>query len=427
MVMPLSDPDDNTLFPGSDTDFVDSDNEDEDVDDNNEDDNNDDGPRPLYVFVTAHPDDESMFFLPTLCAVRAYIRTIRRRSHRHRHLRSSPLLWLVCFTRGNYNDLGSIRATELQCACHALGIDELFLLNHPDMPDHPTREWHVSRAANVFHHTLSQALLQHCSSATPLSRTIKPGQVDATTVTTAVMHIVTFDDGGVSGHVNHRDTFRTVAHWATTTTMATMAVDQDGDCPNDEQYSRQRPSSPTTTMTRTSRRTMLTHPTRPHISWNVRIWTLETIRNPFVKYLPIVEWIRLVWLYCACYCGFHLAQWWWWWCWRRCWWCLAGTTTNDSVRQPPKRVVPNKFPRVSWTCENSGIVTVRLYDPVMAWQTLALHESQFVWYRRLSILFSRYTYVNRLRQWRCPSTAVTMGPIPVAATTAHHHHHHHAE
>jgi N-acetylglucosaminylphosphatidylinositol deacetylase len=32
----------------------------------------------------------------------------------------------------------------------------------------------------------------------------------------------------------------------------------------------------------------------------------------------------------------------------------------------------------------------------LAWRALACHKSQFVWYRMLSILFSRYTYINVL-------------------------------
>jgi N-acetylglucosaminylphosphatidylinositol deacetylase len=37
--------------------------------------------------------------------------------------------------------------------------------------------------------------------------------------------------------------------------------------------------------------------------------------------------------------------------------------------------------------------------PWLAWRAMRAHRSQFVWYRRLHVLLSRYTYVNTL--WRC--------------------------
>jgi len=44
----------------------------------------------------------------------------------------------------------------------------------------------------------------------------------------------------------------------------------------------------------------------------------------------------------------------------------------------------------------------RLYffrlNPLPVWRAMAAHASQFVWYRRLFILFSRYTYVNTWRE-----------------------------
>ena len=34
------------------------------------------------------------------------------------------------------------------------------------------------------------------------------------------------------------------------------------------------------------------------------------------------------------------------------------------------------------------------YNPISAYRTLAQHESQMVWFRKLFIIFSRYTYIN---------------------------------
>jgi N-acetylglucosaminylphosphatidylinositol deacetylase len=34
------------------------------------------------------------------------------------------------------------------------------------------------------------------------------------------------------------------------------------------------------------------------------------------------------------------------------------------------------------------------FSPIAAYRAMAVHRSQFVWYRRLFVLFSRYSYVN---------------------------------
>ena len=41
---------------------------------------------------------------------------------------------------------------------------------------------------------------------------------------------------------------------------------------------------------------------------------------------------------------------------------------------------------------------VSLLQPGLVYQCMVAHASQFVWYRRLFIVFSRYTYVNTVRQ-----------------------------
>lgn len=48
------------------------------------------------------------------------------------------------------------------------------------------------------------------------------------------------------------------------------------------------------------------------------------------------------------------------------------------------------------------------FRPWMAYRAMLAHASQFVWYRRLFILFSRYTYVNTLVPME-PRGATMMG------------------
>ncbi len=40
------------------------------------------------------------------------------------------------------------------------------------------------------------------------------------------------------------------------------------------------------------------------------------------------------------------------------------------------------------------------FHPKLTWMAMAAHHSQFVWYRRLSVLFSTYTYINSLDEMK---------------------------
>jgi len=59
------------------------------------------------LLVTAHPDDESLFFAPTILA-----------------LANKPAvnLFHLCLTNGNAEGLGSIRKTELERSLDVLGL-----------------------------------------------------------------------------------------------------------------------------------------------------------------------------------------------------------------------------------------------------------------------------------------------------------------
>ena len=59
------------------------------------------------LFVIAHPDDETMFFAPSIFALRA---------------ETSVELFLLCLSTGNSAGLGSIRRQELVAAARKLGF-----------------------------------------------------------------------------------------------------------------------------------------------------------------------------------------------------------------------------------------------------------------------------------------------------------------
>ncbi|XP_021104640.1 N-acetylglucosaminyl-phosphatidylinositol de-N-acetylase isoform X2 [Heterocephalus glaber] len=151
------------------------------------------------LLMIAHPDDEAMFFAPTVLGL----------------VRLKHQVSLLCFSAGNYYNQGEIRKKELLQSCDVLGIppsrvmiidsripvNPLLLslsswevrrkrkrgleywyltLNHlfevRDFPDDPGVQWDTEHVASV--------LLQH----------IKVNGINL---------VVTFDAGGVSGHSNH--------------------------------------------------------------------------------------------------------------------------------------------------------------------------------------------------------------------------------
>ncbi|KAM7068641.1 N-acetylglucosaminyl-phosphatidylinositol de-N-acetylase isoform 1-T1 [Molossus nigricans] len=114
------------------------------------------------LLVIAHPDDEAMFFAPTLLGL-----------GRLRHL-----VFLLCFSAGNYYNQGEIRKKELLRSCDVLGIppSNVMIIDNRDFPDDPRVQWDTEHVASV--------LLRHIE-------------------VNGINLVVTFDAGGVSGHSNH--------------------------------------------------------------------------------------------------------------------------------------------------------------------------------------------------------------------------------
>src|SRR5689334_15605010 len=80
---------------------------------------------------------------------------------------------------GNFNGLGEHRRTETKASCAALGIrdDNCVILDNKDLQDNPRQWWDESIVESI------------------LGKYIKMWNIDL---------IITFDNYGVSGHVNHR-------------------------------------------------------------------------------------------------------------------------------------------------------------------------------------------------------------------------------
>ena len=129
-----------------------------------------DGDDVALVVVTAHPDDEVMFFAPLL------------------------LHWpgpksVCCLSDGGYDGLGKVRSKELERVGSELGLARVDV---GPLPDGPNEEWRVDD------------VVPHVEAAVRAA-----GGDDGVEVVVA-----SFDDYGVSGHVNHRAVARAVASMA---------------------------------------------------------------------------------------------------------------------------------------------------------------------------------------------------------------------
>lgn len=232
----------------------------------------------LHVVVTAHPDDESMFFVPLIWNLVA----------------EGKKVWVLCLTTGNFDGLGEVRREELCDACYrVLGVHNVLSLD--DLEDHPTKSWSIEKAGSIIKSSLMRELKESKEDFGKLS-------------------MYTFDKGGVSGHVNHRDTFFAVRHLV------------------QEENAKEMSGFPITSA-----------------------WALRTEQSLLAKYVPLRSW-------------FHLLV------------SVLGLSESTGVQT-----------------FGDGQKLYRHFLPSINWAAMVAHRSQFVWYRRLFVVFSCYTYENRLQ------------------------------
>ncbi|KAF9261669.1 N-acetylglucosaminylphosphatidylinositoldeacety la se [Marasmius fiardii PR-910] len=126
--------------------------------------------RRNILLLTAHPDDECLFFSPTLLA-----------------LRGDAELFSMCVSTGNSEGLGTIREGELHRSLDILGIkpSHRSILDHPKLQDNITVYWDLVLLSDV----------------------VKPVVVDNNIDT-----ILTFDSQGISGHPNHKSLPNAMQH-----------------------------------------------------------------------------------------------------------------------------------------------------------------------------------------------------------------------
>jgi N-acetylglucosaminylphosphatidylinositol deacetylase len=140
--------------------------------------------------LIAHPDDEAMFFAPTVLAL------------------TEPALGnhvkILCLSSGDAGGLGQTRKKELVKSGMSLGLrkgDDVFVVESLDFPDSMTTVWDKQKIANL----LSSAF------APNLSKPLKSKSSEAPTATIDVL--ITFDKSGVSSHPNHISLFHGARHF----------------------------------------------------------------------------------------------------------------------------------------------------------------------------------------------------------------------
>jgi N-acetylglucosaminylphosphatidylinositol deacetylase len=251
--------------------------------------------RRINVIVIAHPDDESMFFLPTIQSLK----------------QKGGLIWLLCLTNGDYDGLGKIREKELLEVGEIMGLEKTIILDNPLLQDHPSQRWDKVVVASAI-----RTALKHHHALLPLSNE------------SFEFVLYTFDTKGVSGHQNHIDTHLGVCHLMVQQRLNAQT------CSGDASES------------------LLVR----------EAWQLFSERNAIVKYLPVISWMLLI---------------------------LSFVSEND-----PFVKILNQFEQ---SRPNDVVRVFRLHQPTLNWRAMATHRSQFVWYRRLFVVFSCYTYYNQMR------------------------------
>ncbi|ORX70340.1 N-acetylglucosaminyl-phosphatidylinositol de-N-acetylase-like protein [Linderina pennispora] len=127
------------------------------------------------LFVTAHPDDECMFFAPTISALQ----------------QQNTMVSILCLSTGDSAGLGAVRKTELVRSAVSMGLaaENVIIVDDPSLPDSPHKAWNAALVART------------------VEAVCAAGDVDA---------IFTFDGKGVSGHANHIAAYVGVKHMAMT-------------------------------------------------------------------------------------------------------------------------------------------------------------------------------------------------------------------
>ena len=165
-------------------------------------------PRALHnariVLLIAHPDDEAMFFSPTLLALTA--------PSLGNHVK------ILCLSTGNADGLGETRRKELVDSAMKLGVrrkEDVFVVDDRKFVDGMDQNWNTTDIAQLLAEAFAPTVANPKSSTTTppkgkLATSGKPRTAPAAQDQgkdkpfATIDVLITFDAGGVSNHANHR-------------------------------------------------------------------------------------------------------------------------------------------------------------------------------------------------------------------------------
>ena len=274
--------------------------------------------------VIAHPDDESMFFLPTISACN------QSQELHQQHPPAVFVLHVLCLSTGNSAGLGTVRQKEMHRACEALHIpQDRITVVHDELQ-------------------LADGMRTHWSPA------VVQSHVNAFVEQYDIQVLLTFDDYGVSGHANHCATYAGVKQFISASSSSGY---------------KRKPLQPIQHAQQTAdsihRKTPATNVSAPVIAYRL----IST--NLFRKYIGVVD--ILLSLFECCFSAQKL------------------TAAADSASYAASGTLDARHTarHMSFTCQ---------LNVLRSYRCMALHASQWVWYRKLFVCLSRFTFVNTWQQ-----------------------------
>ena len=138
----------------------------------NENNNNNKKIKSDILFVIAHPDDEVMFFTPTL----------NNLLNKIDKLKYDINIRVLCLSNGNYDNIGKERENEFSRVMKNLRIEDYEILNDDRLQDDLYKAWDSAVVSEKINNYLSSKNEEGFNSVT---------------------HIITFDEDGVTKHPNH--------------------------------------------------------------------------------------------------------------------------------------------------------------------------------------------------------------------------------
>lgn len=150
------------------------------------------------LFVLAHPDDESMFYMPTIQNL----------------LKEGCKLHFLFLTIGNFGDMGSIRTPELESALRTMGVlssknkgfgkEKLHVVSNVE---------EIAKGQTCVAVHREEWFRDTMDSKISWNRDIGVQFVNQAATLWGIDHVLTFDAQGVSSHPNHIECYRIVKKW----------------------------------------------------------------------------------------------------------------------------------------------------------------------------------------------------------------------